>query len=96
MEALRNNIPSFDSIRKTLIDMAPQIPKTHKAAMFKEKGGPLVVEEIETRQPQDGEILIKVQACGICHSEVMVQESAFGTPLYAKIITLVYGNADAW
>ena len=76
--------------------MAPQIPKTHKAAMFKEKGGPLVVEEIETRQPQDGEVLVKVQACGICHSEVMVQEAAFGTPLYAKTITLLYSNADAW
>ena len=76
--------------------MAPEIPKTHKAAMFKEKGGPLVIEEIETKLPQEGEVLVKVLACGICHSEVMVQEAMFGTPLYAKKITLVYSNADAW
>ena len=74
--------------------MAPQIPKTHKAAMFKEKGGPLVVEEIETKQPQDGEILVKVQACGICHSEFMVQEAMFGTPLYVKTMTPLHNTAD--
>ena len=74
--------------------MAPQIPKTHKAAMFKEKGGPLVVEEIETKQPQDGEILVKVQACGVCHSEFMVQEAMFGTPLYAKTMTPLHNTAD--
>ena len=82
LEALRNNLPTVHTIR-TSIGMAPQIPKTHKAALFKEKDGPLVIEEIETKQPQDGEVLIKVQACGICHSEVMVQRATFGTPLYA-------------
>lgn len=79
-EPLRNNLPSVDIIR-TAIGMAPQIPKTHKAAMFKEKGGPIVVEEIETKQPQEGEVLIKVQACGVCHSEMVVQQGLFGTPL---------------
>jgi len=61
--------------------MAPQIPKTHKAAMFKEKGGPIVIEEIETKQPGEGEVLVKVLACGVCHAEVMVQQAIFGTPL---------------
>lgn len=80
LEALRNNLPSVDTIR-TSIGMASQIPKTHKAAMFKEKGGPIVVEEIETKQPEEGEVLIKVEACGVCHSELVVQQALFGTPL---------------
>lgn len=80
LEALSNNLPLVDTFR-TSFGMAPQIPKTHKAAMFKEKGGPLVVEEIETKQPQEGEVLIKVQACGVCHSEIVVQQALFGTPL---------------
>ena len=80
LEALRNNLPSVDTI-KTSLGMAPQIPKTHKAAMFKEKGGPLIVEEIETKQPQEGEVLVKVEACGVCHSEVIVQQAMFGVPL---------------
>lgn len=80
LEALRNNLPTVDTIR-TSIGMAPQIPKTHKAAMFKAKGGPIVLEEIETKQPQEGEVLVKVLACGVCHSEMVVQQQIFGTPL---------------
>lgn len=76
--------------------MAPQIPKTHKAAMFKEKGGPIVVEEIETKQPQEGEVLVKVEACGVCHSEVVVQLALFGTPLYAWTVTWLRNSTDAW
>ena len=53
--------------------MAPEIPKMHKAAIFKEKGRPLVIEEVETKQPQHGEVLIKVLATGVCHSDTMVQ-----------------------
>ena len=80
LEPLRKNLPLVDTIR-TSISMASHIPKTHKAAMFKEKGGPLVVEEIDTKQPEEGEILVKVEACGVCHSEVVVQQAMFGTPL---------------
>ncbi len=79
LEALRNNLTSVDI--RTSIGMAPQIPRTHKAAMFKEKGGPIVIEEIETKQPAEGEVLVKVLACGVCHSEVMAQQQFFGTPL---------------
>ena len=61
--------------------MAPSIPKNHKAAMFKDKGGPIVVEEIETKEPQEGEILVKVLACGVCHSEMMVQQGFLGIQL---------------
>lgn len=93
--SLCSYLPLVNIIDKS-VSMAPQIPKTHKAAMFKEKGGPLVVEEIETKQPQDGEILVKVQACGVCHSEMMVQEAMFGTPLYVWIIAMLGNRADAW
>ena len=72
--------------------MAPQIPKTHKAAMFKEKGGPLVLEEIETKQPQEGEVLIKVEACGVCHSEVFTQQALMPVTLYPSMI-LPLGNS---
>ena len=62
--------------------MAPSIPKTHKAAMFKEKMGPLVVEEVETKHPAEGEVLIKVLATGVCHSDIVTQMQAMGSPLY--------------
>lgn len=57
------------------------LPKTFKHAVFKEKGGPLVVEETELKSPVKGEILIKVEACGVCHSDSLAQNNAYGAGL---------------
>lgn len=62
--------------------MTSELPKTHKAAMFKEHGGPLVLGQVETKRPVEGEVLIKVLATGVCHSDALVPVQAFGTPLY--------------
>jgi D-arabinose 1-dehydrogenase-like Zn-dependent alcohol dehydrogenase len=32
---------------------------------------PLQIVERETREPGAGQVRVKVEACGICHSEVM-------------------------
>ena len=53
--------------------MAPTLPKTYKAALFKEANGPLVLEDVELKQPEEGQILIKVLATGVCHSDAGVQ-----------------------
>ena len=49
--------------------------------MFKEKGGPLVLEEVETPMPGAGEILITVLVTGICRSDTMSQYQYLGGPL---------------
>jgi propanol-preferring alcohol dehydrogenase len=41
-----------------------------KAAILREFGGPIAVEEVETPAPAAGEVLIKVEACGVCHSDL--------------------------
>lgn len=41
------------------------MPATHKAALYKEKFGPFVVEEVETYKPGPGEILIKIHATSL-------------------------------
>ncbi|EGE05431.1 alcohol dehydrogenase [Trichophyton mentagrophytes] len=57
------------------------IPKTFKQAIFKEKGAPLVLEEVPMTPPGNGEVLVKVQACGVCHSDVFVQNDGLGAGL---------------
>ncbi|EFE45129.1 hypothetical protein TRV_00067 [Trichophyton verrucosum HKI 0517] len=57
------------------------IPKTFKQAIFKEKGAPLVLEEVPMTPPGNGEVLVKVQACGVCHSDVYVQNDGLGAGL---------------
>lgn len=62
--------------------MSPsELPKTYKHAIFKEKGGPLVVEEVGMTQPETGEVLVKVEACGVCHSDMFAQHNVFGAGL---------------
>ncbi|KAK8182097.1 chaperonin 10-like protein [Phyllosticta capitalensis] len=54
------------------------LPKTYKAAVFEKTNSPLVIKELELKQPQEGQILIKVHACGVCHSDAMVKEGVMG------------------
>jgi alcohol dehydrogenase, propanol-preferring len=41
-----------------------------KAAILSQTGKPLTIEEIDKPQPGPGEILIKVKACGVCHTDL--------------------------
>jgi alcohol dehydrogenase, propanol-preferring len=41
-----------------------------KAAVLHQTGSPLTIEEIEKPVPGAGEILIRVKACGVCHTDL--------------------------
>jgi succinate semialdehyde reductase (NADPH) len=53
-----------------------------KAAVLTEAPGRLTIERIPVPQPLDGEVLVKVGACGVCHTDlhVMKAEVVFPTP----------------
>lgn len=55
-----------------------------KAAVVREYKQPLKIEEIDTPSPGPGEVLIKVETCGVCHSDLHIAEGDW-TPLL-KII----------
>jgi propanol-preferring alcohol dehydrogenase len=43
-----------------------------KAALLKEFGKPLVIEDVPVPEPGAGQVLLKVAACGVCHSDVHI------------------------
>ncbi len=43
---------------------------TMKAAVVKAFGKPLVIEDVPVPVPGPGEILVKVKACGVCHTDL--------------------------
>ena len=49
------------------------LPKTYRRAVFKEQGAPLTIEEVELMPPSNGEVLVKVEACGVCYSDKYAQ-----------------------
>lgn len=46
------------------------IPNTMKAAVARTFGAPLHIEEMPVRRPGTFEILVKVIACGVCHTDL--------------------------
>ena len=46
------------------------VPKTMKAAFVTEFGKPLTIGELPVPQIKDGRLLIKIEACGVCHTDV--------------------------
>jgi propanol-preferring alcohol dehydrogenase len=45
-----------------------------KAAVIREHKKPLVIEEIDRPKPGADEVLIKVDACGVCHSDLHIAD----------------------
>ena len=48
--------------------------KTMKAAVVREFGKPLVIEEVAVRMPGPGQILVKIAATGVCHTDLHAAE----------------------
>ncbi len=56
-----------------------------KAAVMREVGGPMTVEEIDIAPPKENEVLIKTVASGICHSDYSVLHGILRTPMPAVL-----------
>src|SRR3954469_25069988 len=47
-----------------------------RAAVLEEFGQPLVVQEVDLAGPQPGEVLVKLVACGVCHTDMYTASGA--------------------
>jgi Zn-dependent alcohol dehydrogenase len=61
-----------------------------KAAVCREHGQPLVIEDIELRAPELGEVEVRIDAVAVCHSDISLWQGGFGGPVPA-----VFGHEAA-
>ena len=47
-----------------------------RAAVLEEFGQPLVVQEVELADPGEGEVLVRLEACGVCHTDMYTASGA--------------------
>jgi S-(hydroxymethyl)glutathione dehydrogenase/alcohol dehydrogenase len=47
-----------------------------RAAVLEEFGAPLVVQEIDLAEPKAGEVLVRLVACGVCHTDLYTASGA--------------------
>jgi S-(hydroxymethyl)glutathione dehydrogenase / alcohol dehydrogenase len=61
-----------------------------RAAICRSFGAPLQIEDVGIRPPKTGEVLVRIAACAICHSDVAFIDGAWDATLPA-----VYGHEAA-
>jgi S-(hydroxymethyl)glutathione dehydrogenase/alcohol dehydrogenase len=47
-----------------------------RAAVLEEFGRPLVVQEVDLAEPKSGEVLVRLVACGVCHTDLYTASGA--------------------
>ncbi|HHH29364.1 MAG TPA: S-(hydroxymethyl)glutathione dehydrogenase/class III alcohol dehydrogenase [Polyangiaceae bacterium] len=57
-----------------------------RAAIAREAGKPLVVEEVELQGPQAGEVLVKLVATGVCHTDAYTLSGADPEGLFPSVL----------
>jgi S-(hydroxymethyl)glutathione dehydrogenase / alcohol dehydrogenase len=53
---------------------------TALAAVLYESGKPLVIEQVEVAEPQAGEVMVRMKAAGVCHSDLHVMKGDLPMP----------------
>jgi len=61
-----------------------------RAAVVRRRGGPFLFEDVEIDDPRADEVLVRMVACGICHTDIAGRDGALGVPLPA-----VFGHEGA-
>jgi S-(hydroxymethyl)glutathione dehydrogenase/alcohol dehydrogenase len=51
-------------------------PVRIKAAVLHEFGAPLEIEDVELADPKAGEVLVRLEACGVCHTDLYTASGA--------------------
>jgi S-(hydroxymethyl)glutathione dehydrogenase/alcohol dehydrogenase len=57
-----------------------------RAAVLEEFGQPLVVQEIDLAEPKAGEALVRLEACGVCHTDLYTASGADPTGYTACVL----------
>lgn len=60
------------------------------AVVARQLGSPVMVEQIEVQPPRHGEVMIRLAACGVCHSDLSATNGTIAYPL-----PLVLGHEGA-
>jgi aryl-alcohol dehydrogenase len=56
-----------------------------KAAVVREKSGKFLIEEIDLDNPRDDEVIVRMTASGICHTDLVAREQYLPFPLPAVL-----------
>jgi aryl-alcohol dehydrogenase len=60
---------------------APSQHRTIKAAVVRRKGGPFSIETLSVETPRADEVLVRMVATGMCHTDIVIRDQVYPVPL---------------
>lgn len=54
------------------------MPVRTRAAVVSQPGGSFLFQDVELDGPRQGEVLVRMVACGICHTDIAARDGLFG------------------
>ncbi|KTT99815.1 alcohol dehydrogenase [Sphingomonas sanguinis] len=54
-------------------------------AVVRDQGAPFAIEEAKIASPQGGEVLVRIVAVGVCHTDIIVRDQYYPVPLPAVL-----------
>lgn len=60
--------------------MSKNIPDSFNAAVIRQKGGPFEIEQVKRLSMNDDEVLVRVVATGMCHTDMIARDQVFPVP----------------
>ena len=52
-----------------------------KAAIVRRKGGPFQIETLAVQEPRADEVLVRIVATGMCHTDIVIRDQVYPVPL---------------
>jgi len=65
--------------------MSSDMPSSCRAVVLEKVGAPWTIKEVPVSKPESGEVLIKVLACGVCHSDSFLHQGHLGDKVFPRV-----------
>jgi aryl-alcohol dehydrogenase len=60
---------------------SPSSNRTIRAAVVRKKGGPFSIETLNVEAPRADEVLVRIVATGMCHTDIVIRDQVYPVPL---------------
>jgi len=67
------------------VEQTPATTITATAALLREIGEPLSLEEVQLSEPGEGEVRVRMRGVGICHTDISAAHGVIPIPLPAVL-----------
>src|SRR6202163_3222900 len=77
---MKNSVGRYDRVSTQEKSSMSKNTRQIRAAVVREKGGPFLIEILSLEGPRRDEVLVKVIATGLCHTDMVARDKGYPVP----------------